>query len=280
MRLQEWRERWFPHVRDEQKTRAELAEFYATRADYHAMTAGADKLNHPQVKLLLSMIRSTDLCVEFGCGGGVAFSAVAEKARAAFGMDISAMSLVEARKRAGDNTAAFAQADAARPPVRSNCADVAYSFEVLEHVWNPEAMITEMVRVLKPGGLLFFSTPNGYSLDLHLPRKKALKALDAVGAALVLLRTFAGHKSFSNMQPDLSAMPAYPDCDMISTLIPSRLNRLMGDLGCKVERLETFFFQTDKARDEAEADRWRRLNSHPFYRHFGDHTLLVARKSR
>ena len=278
LRLHEWRERWFPRVRNLERTRAELAQFYATRSDYHAMTAVTDKLDHPQVKLFLSMVESDNICVEFGCGCGVVFGGVAQKARLAIGMDISAMSLVEARKVAGDNQFMVVQADAARPPVRSGCADAVYSFEVLEHVWNPQAVISEMVRVLKPGGLIFFTTPNGYSLDLHLQRKTLLRAIDTVGAAFVWAMSKTTNRVYSNMEPDLDARPVYPDCDMISTLIPSGLERLLKQLGCHVERIETYFFQKHKAQNELRAQLFDRLERHPFYRHFGDHILVVARK--
>lgn len=51
-------------------------------------------------------------------------------------------------------------------PVRSGAVDVCYSSNVLEHVPEPERMADEMVRVTRPGGLVFLSfnnwlAPNG-----------------------------------------------------------------------------------------------------------------------
>ena len=42
-------------------------------------------------------------------------------------------------------------------PVRSGTVDVCYSSNVLEHVPDPERMLGEMVRVTRPGGLVFCS---------------------------------------------------------------------------------------------------------------------------
>ena len=42
----------------------------------------------------------------------------------------------------------------------SNGADVVWSFEVLEHVQDPERVVHEMFRILKPGGKLFIATCN------------------------------------------------------------------------------------------------------------------------
>jgi 2-polyprenyl-3-methyl-5-hydroxy-6-metoxy-1,4-benzoquinol methylase len=38
--------------------------------------------------------------------------------------------------------------------------DLVYSGEVIEHIYNPDYMLEECNRVLKPGGLLIISTPN------------------------------------------------------------------------------------------------------------------------
>lgn len=51
-------------------------------------------------------------------------------------------------------------------PFRTGSVDITYSSNVLEHVPDPEAMADEMVRVTKPGGVVFLSynnwlAPNG-----------------------------------------------------------------------------------------------------------------------
>ena len=42
-------------------------------------------------------------------------------------------------------------------PFRDDCVDVCYSSNVLEHVPDPWPMADEMVRVTRPGGLVFIS---------------------------------------------------------------------------------------------------------------------------
>jgi SAM-dependent methyltransferase len=44
-------------------------------------------------------------------------------------------------------------------PVRSECADLVVCTEVLEHVFDTDKALTELRRVLKPGGALLLSTP-------------------------------------------------------------------------------------------------------------------------
>jgi SAM-dependent methyltransferase len=48
-------------------------------------------------------------------------------------------------------------------PVRDGGADICFSSNVLEHVSDPMGLIGEMVRVTRPGGLIYLSFCNWYS---------------------------------------------------------------------------------------------------------------------
>jgi SAM-dependent methyltransferase len=48
-------------------------------------------------------------------------------------------------------------------PVRDGGADVVFSSNVLEHVPDPVGLIEEMIRVTRPGGLIYLSYCNWYS---------------------------------------------------------------------------------------------------------------------
>jgi SAM-dependent methyltransferase len=54
-------------------------------------------------------------------------------------------------------------ADGYRLPVRDGAADVCLSSNVLEHVRDPRGLVDEMVRVTRPGGLIYLSFTNWYS---------------------------------------------------------------------------------------------------------------------
>ena len=54
-------------------------------------------------------------------------------------------------------------ADGYRLPVRDGSADVCLSSNVLEHVRDPRGLVDEMVRVTRPGGLIYVSFTNWYS---------------------------------------------------------------------------------------------------------------------
>ena len=48
-------------------------------------------------------------------------------------------------------------------PVADGSADICFSSNVLEHVPDPAGLIAEMIRVIKPGGLIYLSFTNWYS---------------------------------------------------------------------------------------------------------------------
>lgn len=56
-------------------------------------------------------------------------------------------------------------ADVSNLPMADNTYDIVLSTQVLEHVMDPQKVIEEMTRVLKPGGWLFLTTPQ--SSPLH-----------------------------------------------------------------------------------------------------------------
>ena len=51
-----------------------------------------------------------------------------------------------------------------RLPIEDAAADVAVAIETIEHLENPRALFRELVRALRPGGLLLVTTPNQLSL--------------------------------------------------------------------------------------------------------------------
>lgn len=63
-------------------------------------------------------------------------------------------------EEAGFSAHRLQQASAESLPFPANSFDYVTSLQVLEHVQNPERMLSEMYRVLRPGALCFISTEN------------------------------------------------------------------------------------------------------------------------
>lgn len=99
--------------------------------------------------------------VDLASGEGYGAAWIAEVAGLVTGIDIDPASVQHARARyAGHKNLEFVIGDIQALPFADNCADAVTCFEAIEHVENPRAVVEEVVRVLRPGGLLLVSTPN------------------------------------------------------------------------------------------------------------------------
>ena len=94
-------------------------------------------------------------------GGGPGYIAEALKASGAscHVIEYSAAEL-ELHDRSPDSAA---QGDGQALPIRDHAASLVHSSNVLEHVPDWEAMLSEMVRVLEPGGIGYLTFTNWYS---------------------------------------------------------------------------------------------------------------------
>ncbi|MBD2114437.1 MULTISPECIES: class I SAM-dependent methyltransferase [Cyanophyceae] len=71
---------------------------------------------------------------------------------------------IQSRPKTIDAAIQWRQADLNNPlNLEAEVFDVIVSAEVIEHLENPRAIAREWFRLLKPGGLLIFSTPNNES---------------------------------------------------------------------------------------------------------------------
>ena len=113
--------------------------------------------------------------LEVGCGTGLILDRVARFARRAVGIDLSDGMLEKARERGLE----VSQASATELPFEAASFDVAYSFKVLAHVEDIRRAMSEMARVVRPGGWVLAEFYNERSLRRLV---KALKPPSAVSA--------------------------------------------------------------------------------------------------
>jgi SAM-dependent methyltransferase len=96
--------------------------------------------------------------LEVGSGEGYGTDLLARSARTVLGIDYDATAVAHARSRYP--AARFVRANLAALPVPPQSVDVVATLQVIEHVWDHAQFVRECVRVLRPGGRLFVTTPN------------------------------------------------------------------------------------------------------------------------
>ncbi len=98
--------------------------------------------------------------LDVGCGGGYASEYLARRGAVVHGTDLLKESLAEARRHATENGLEidYRLCTIERLPFDNDSADVVTCFDVLEHVPDKPRLLSEIHRVLKPGGWLFLDT--------------------------------------------------------------------------------------------------------------------------
>jgi 2-polyprenyl-6-hydroxyphenyl methylase/3-demethylubiquinone-9 3-methyltransferase len=97
-------------------------------------------------------------CLDLGCGDGKTSGAwLRANGFKYLGVDLSANAIRDARSF---GLAAIEIADASVLPLLDGSFDAVLCIEVLEHLFRPDLAAAEILRVLKPRGLLLVSVPN------------------------------------------------------------------------------------------------------------------------
>ena len=141
-----------PSIHDDELRRREEA---ARASEGHS----ADPILALVLRVLEGEQAQGDL-LDVGCGRGDLYGRLPPSIRSYTGVDLVRYEgfpeSSQARLRIGDLNQ--------RLPVEDAGADVVVSIETIEHLENPRALFRELIRAVRPGGLLLVTTPNQLSV--------------------------------------------------------------------------------------------------------------------
>ncbi|MGH3129624.1 MAG: class I SAM-dependent methyltransferase, partial [Gaiellaceae bacterium] len=148
------------------------------RARYDGLAEWYDELMHSVdassegLEALCRLVGdSAGLCLDLGCGTGIAIPRLAERGWTVVGVDVSADMLRIADERAGSLAERLVQADAADLPFPDDAFDAVASLWTHTDFDDSGAVFREAGRVLRPGGRLVYVGPHPCFLSPTVERR-------------------------------------------------------------------------------------------------------------
>lgn len=135
----------------------------------HPVELGNNLLHLERKRTISSMVSGLGgglRVLDVGCGNGAICSPIRD-----MGHDVTCVELVKVAGLTRDcGVESVLGGDAENLAFASGSFDLVLASEVVEHLWNPQRFFGEAFRVLRPGGFLVLSTPEGrlgLSFDSH-----------------------------------------------------------------------------------------------------------------
>jgi ubiquinone/menaquinone biosynthesis C-methylase UbiE len=130
-----------------------------------------DELELPDFELrrrfLAPELRPGDRALDLGCGAGTFTALMADAGVRALGADVAEAALARARRRHPELYFTLVPFDGPLP-LPDNSFELVWASEVIEHVADTGRWLSEIRRVLVPGGRLLLTTPSHGRLRLAL----------------------------------------------------------------------------------------------------------------
>lgn len=138
---------------------------------YQALTGGNPVQRFWHYSKQLSILRylpplSTDCVMDVGCGSGVITDFLGRSAQSILGIDGNVDAIRFATENFSRENVRFELNSVDNVDSYSEPMDKIYCLEVIEHIYESQArnMLQSFLRILRPGGKVFLTTPNYRSL--------------------------------------------------------------------------------------------------------------------
>jgi 2-polyprenyl-6-hydroxyphenyl methylase/3-demethylubiquinone-9 3-methyltransferase len=136
--------------------------WYRAEDDPVALLRAESRLRNPWIAARITQAFQGKNCdiLDVGCGGGFLSNYLGGLGHRVVGLDASPDALAVAAQHDPSKRVRYQHGNALDLPFANASFDAVCALDFLEHVENPERVIAEAARVLRPSGLFFFHTFN------------------------------------------------------------------------------------------------------------------------
>ncbi|MCL4397624.1 class I SAM-dependent methyltransferase [Patescibacteria group bacterium] len=218
---------------------------------YYERIARREKFDHPGFLRAVEYCKDAKAILDVGCGDGSKLKKLGGKTTKRKGCDVSDLA-----EKFG-----FDKFDGIKLPYKDNCFDRVVSFFVLEHTEKPKELLAEMVRVLRPGGLLIILAPNYGAPNRASPNFKGSRILKLLF-----------NRSWNRVQPQTDTVDTF-ESDFDTTLEPylGDVARFLRDKKLKIVEADSFWEM-----ELPNAKPWQKVFR--IFKYWGPHLFVVAEK--
>ncbi len=145
---------------------SEFYNLYAKARDRESRVQQAEKIAYILTRFT-SFHLGAATCLDIGCSSGTITMGLAPLFARIVGLDYDEIALGEI-DRSSTSSLGFLRGDAMHLPLADDSIDVIICAQVYEHVPDDTRLVAEIYRVLKSGGIVYFSGPNKlFPIEMH-----------------------------------------------------------------------------------------------------------------
>lgn len=222
-----------------------MIEYYTASDAYAEFLQRCDRAEYkPYVDMFRHFVKPAEgQVLDVGCGVGTSTVMLRHRGFEAIGADVSPRFLPA-------NLPGFIVADFSNAhQVADNTYTAAGCHDVIEHIEEPLKFLAEMVRVVKPGGLVLVHAPNLTSpvvaarvvVDNLLGRTPYLGINNLIESVRLFLSSFwhcwqakSGLDAFRMRKPRLETGIVCYDADAVYWTNPAEIRRFLESQGCEI----------------------------------------------
>ncbi|MBV9685416.1 MAG: class I SAM-dependent methyltransferase [Solirubrobacterales bacterium] len=221
-----------------------IRDYYRSSSDYRTMLDAQDEaIFAPYVALFRAHADPGMPVIDVGCGVGTSTRLLRNAGFDAIGTDVSERFLPEGEE--GFVVTDFESA----PEIHTGAYAAAGALNVIEHMEHPRRFLTELTRVVRPGGHVILLSPNltsplagiramhdltsGAAPYLAVRNKREASTLVVLNLARSI-RTALGHDAFQRREPRLDVAMSGYDADAVYWSNAAEVRRFLEGRGCRI----------------------------------------------